>query len=71
MTESIVPSDLSCIPSTSDISSSSFVPPTDSEPRRSKRTKIRKDFGEDFFTYFVEGDLNSFKEAMNLSESPF
>jgi len=61
----------SCIPSTFDIPSSSSVPPTDIESRRSKWTKILRDFGEDFFTYLVEGDPSSFKKAMDSSESPF
>ena len=37
--KSRIPSDPSCTPSTSDIPSSSSPPVTDSEPRRSKRTR--------------------------------
>ena len=69
--KSRIPSDPSCTPSTSDIPSSSSPPVTDSELRRSKRTRILTSFGEDFFTYLVEGDPSSFKEAMDSSESPF
>ena len=64
-------SDLSCTPSISDIPSSSSAPATDPEPRRSKITRILTSFDEDFFTYFVEGDLSSFKEAIDSSKSPF
>ena len=69
--KSRISSDPSCSPSTSDISSSSSAPVTDFEPRRSKRTRILTSFSEDFFTYLVEGDPNSFKEGMDSSESPF
>jgi hypothetical protein len=51
--------------------SSSSIQPSDLEPRRSKRGRIQKDYGEDFFTFLVEGDPSSYKEAMNSSESPF
>src|SRR5436190_5070006 len=57
--------------SSSDILSSSSAPTTNSEPRRSKRARTLTSFGEDLFTYLVEGDPSSFKEAMNSSESPF
>jgi len=69
--KSRISSDPSCSPSTSDISSFSSAPITDSEPRRSKRIRILTSFSEDFFTYLVEGDPSSFKEAMDSSESPF
>ena len=69
--KSRIPSDPSCTPSTSDIPSSSSPPVTDSEPRRSKRIRTLTSFGEDFFTYLVEGDPNSFKEVIDSSESPF
>ena len=49
----------------------SSAPATDVEPRKSKRIRIHTSFGEDFFTYLVEGDPNSVKEAMNYSKSPF
>ena len=58
-------------PSASGIRSSSFTLTTDSEPKRSKRTKILTSFGEDFFTYLVESDSSSFKEEMESFESPF
>ncbi|XP_068338880.1 uncharacterized protein [Pyrus communis] len=41
------------------------------EPRRSKRTKIRKDFGPDFVTLLTETEPQSFKEAMSTPEAPF
>jgi len=69
--KSRIPSDPSYIPSISDIPSSSSAPATDFESRRSKRTRTLTSFGEDFFTYLVEGDPNSVKEAMNYSKSPF
>jgi len=66
----IIPSDPSITPSTSDILSSSSTYSNDSEPRRSKRTRTLQSFDEDFFTYLVESDPRSFKEAMVSSESP-
>ena len=55
-------------PSISDISSSISAPVTDSEPRRSKRIRSLTSFGDDFFTYLVEGDPNSFKKAIDFSK---
>ena len=55
--KSRVHSNPSCNLSTSDILSSSCAPPTDTKPRRSKRTNTHKNFREDFFTYFVECDI--------------
>ena len=55
----------------SNLPSSSSSQPFDIEPRRSKRGRIQKDFGEDFFTFLVEGDPSSFQEAMDSPESPF
>ena len=69
--KSRIPSDPSYIPSISDIPSSSSAPIIDSKPRRSKKIKILISFGENFSTYFVEGDPSSFREAMNSFESPF
>ena len=75
--KSRVPSDTSCIlstsntSSTSDIPSFSSAPPTDTELKRSKRTKILRDFREDFFTYLVEGNPCSFKEAIDSSDFSF
>ena len=66
--KSRIPSDPSFTLSASEISSSSSVLTTDSEPRRRKRTRTLASFGEDFFTYLVEGDSNSFKKAMDSSE---
>jgi len=59
----------SCTPSTSDILFSSSALAIDFENRRSKRIRTLTSFGEDFFTYLVECDPSSFKEAMDLSES--
>jgi len=36
-----------------------------------KKTRTLTSFGEDFFTYLIEGDPTSFKDAMNSSKSPF
>jgi len=69
--KSIIPSDPSCTPSASDIPSSSSASVIDSEPRRSKIIRTLTSFGQDFFTYLVEGNPNSFKEAIDSSESPF
>jgi len=69
--KSRIPNDPSCTPSIFDIPSSSSAPTTDFEPRRSKRIRTLTYFGEDFFTYLVEGDPNSFKKAIHFSKSPF
>ena len=68
--KSEISSDPSCTLSASDIPYSSFAPATDSEPR-SKRTRTLTSVGEDFFTYLVEGDPSSVKEAIYSFESPF
>ncbi|KAL2232041.1 UNVERIFIED_CONTAM: hypothetical protein Sindi_1384100, partial [Sesamum indicum] len=39
------------------------------EPRRSKRAKVVKDFGNDFVTYNIKDDLITFKDAMAFSEA--
>lgn len=39
------------------------------EPRKSKRSRIAKDLGSDFITYHIEGDPNTFKDAMASSEA--
>jgi len=54
-----------------DFPSSYASPTSDFEPRRSKTTKTLTSFGEDFFTYLVEGDSNSFKKAIDSSDSLF
>ena len=51
-----IPSDPSITP-TSDIPSFSSALTTNSEPRRSKRTRTLTSFDEDFFTHLVEGEL--------------
>ena len=38
-------------------------------PRCSKRARIEKSFGPDFLTYVLEGELQTFKQAMNSSKS--
>ena len=40
------------------------------EPRRSKRVRTEKSFGPDFLTYLLEGEPQSFEEAMSSSEAP-
>ena len=40
------------------------------EPRRSKRARVEKTFGLDFVTFMLEGDPQTYKEAMNSQESP-
>ena len=39
------------------------------EPRHSKRSRIEKSFSPYFLTYVLEGEPQTFKEAMNSSES--
>ncbi|KAD4585600.1 hypothetical protein E3N88_23201 [Mikania micrantha] len=40
------------------------------EPRRSKRQRIEKSFGPDFLTYMVEGEPQTYREAVTSSEGP-
>ena len=39
------------------------------EPRRSKRVRTEKSFGLNFLTYVLEEEPQTFKEAVNSSES--
>ena len=39
------------------------------EPRRSKRARTEKSFGPDFLTYMLEGEPQTYKEAVNSTES--
>ena len=39
------------------------------EPRRSKRARTEKSFGPDFLTYMLEGEPQTYKEAVNSKES--
>ena len=39
------------------------------EPRRSKRARTEKSFGPDFLTYMFEGEPQTYKEAVNSTES--
>ena len=38
------------------------------EPKRSKRARIEKSFGPDFFMYMLEGEPWTFKEVVNSTE---
>ena len=38
------------------------------EPRRSKRARVEKSFGLDFLTYMLEGEPQTYKEAVNSTE---
>ena len=38
------------------------------EPRCSKRARTKKSFGPDFLTYVLEGEPQTFKEAVNSIE---
>ena len=40
------------------------------EPRRSKRARVEKSFGDDFFTYVVESEPKTYQEAVTSSEGP-
>ncbi|CAL5400680.1 unnamed protein product [Camellia sinensis] len=40
------------------------------EPRRSKRTRIQKTFGDDFYTFLIEGEPNTFIEAISFLDAP-
>ena len=39
------------------------------EPWRSKRARTEKSFGPDFLTYMLEGEPQTYKEAVNSTES--
>nr|GEU49243.1 DNA-directed RNA polymerase subunit beta' [Tanacetum cinerariifolium] len=41
------------------------------EPRRSKRVKVTKDFRPDYMTYIVNEEPQTYKAAMESSESPY
>lgn len=65
-----------------DISTSSVAPQEENEerveeveeeeiePRRSKRARVEKSFGPDFYTYMVEREPQTFQEAITSSEGP-
>ena len=40
------------------------------EPRRSKRARVEKSFGPDFYTYVVESEPKTYQEAVTSSEGP-
>ena len=40
------------------------------EPRRSKRARTEKSFGPDFYTYVVESEPQTYREAVTSSEGP-
>ena len=39
------------------------------EPRRGKRARTEQSFGPDFLTYMLEGEPQTYKEAVNSTES--
>ncbi|CAL2241227.1 unnamed protein product [Prunus armeniaca] len=41
------------------------------EPRRSNRPRVEKSFGDDFYTFLVEGDPTTYREAMISIDAPF
>ncbi|BBH07178.1 transposable element gene [Prunus dulcis] len=41
------------------------------ELRRSKRARVEKNFGDDFYTFLVEGDPSTYKEAVMSVDAPF
>ncbi|KAI5322564.1 hypothetical protein L3X38_031636 [Prunus dulcis] len=41
------------------------------ELRRSKRARVEKIFGDDFYTFLVEGDPTTYKEAVMSVDAPF
>lgn len=41
------------------------------EPRRSTRVRKEKNFGDEFFTFLMENDPNSYKEAFSSPDAPF
>ena len=42
----------------------------ENELRRSKRARTKKSFGPDFISYMVEGEPNTYREAVSSSEGP-
>ncbi|KAM2709368.1 hypothetical protein EV2_047063 [Malus domestica] len=41
------------------------------ELRRSKRPRVEKNFGDDFYTFLIEGDPTTYEEAMISVDTPF
>ncbi|CAL8150045.1 unnamed protein product [Prunus armeniaca] len=41
------------------------------ELRRSKRARVEKNFGDDFYTFLVEGDPTTYKEVVMSVDAPF
>ncbi|KAM1873109.1 hypothetical protein ACFX13_006993 [Malus domestica] len=41
------------------------------ELRMSKRPRVEKNFGDDFYTFLIEGDPTTYKEAMISVDAPF
>ncbi|GKD11112.1 DNA polymerase zeta catalytic subunit-like protein, partial [Tanacetum coccineum] len=51
--------------------STSELPQENTEPRRSKRAKVNKDFGPDYMTYIVNEESKTNKAAMESSKAPY
>ncbi|GKB35786.1 DNA polymerase zeta catalytic subunit-like protein [Tanacetum coccineum] len=49
----------------------SEIPQENVEPRRSKGAKVTKDFGPDYMTYIVNEEPQTYKAAMESSETPY
>ncbi|GJW79895.1 retrovirus-related pol polyprotein from transposon TNT 1-94 [Tanacetum coccineum] len=47
------------------------IPQENVEPRRSKRTKVTKDFGPDYMTHIVNEEPQTYKAVMESSEAPY
>lgn len=45
--------------------------PSEVEPRRSKRVRIEKKFGDEFFTFLTEDEPSTYTEAMSSLDAPF
>ena len=41
------------------------------EPRRSKRARVEKDFGHDYYVFNIEENLQNLKEALTSPNSIF
>ena len=57
--------------SASSVADLTHEPESEPEPRRSKRIRTEKNFGEGFFTYLIEDTPSTYLEALSSPDAPF